>query len=696
MAVRWPWLREVARKHLAGILAALAAVGLVAFGRLDGVEHWALAQLFERRGERAHAAPIVIVTIDESTFAELDVQWPFPRAMHAEVISRIAAGKPLAIGVDLLFDRPSTPADDQALGAVIAAAGNVVLGAAVTRDEQPVPGMSIGYDRETLNAPIDVIRYGAAAVAPVNVVADLDGHVRRAPLRIALGDEWIPGFDTQLHTIVARAGMRVAPLPTSSTFLINFRGGRNTYPWVSYYQVFRGEMPSEIFRDRIVLIGPTTAVLHDQFPTAFARGGDMPGVEIHANALETLLRGNPIREVPRPIPTSVAVLAALLGAMLVVRLHAFRAFLAAVGVWLALVLIAYGTFALLDLWVRVMAPSLALVLGYGATVIESFVREQRERRRLSQFFSPDVVREVVRHKDEGSLTTSRRTVTVLFSDIRGFTSISEKLEPEQVAEMLREYLSEMTEIVFKHGGTVDKYIGDCIMALYNVPFEDPEHAIKAVRTGLEFQEKTIAVSQRWEAKLGVAIRNGVGINTGEAVVGTLGSRQRLEYTAIGDAINLGSRLESITKEYKTNIIISEFTYEHVKDHFVTKELGDVTVKGKSRPVKIYAVLPSNIRKHPRAMLEAAALLSVAGDGRACRVTTRDISEGGMALKGVPPEWTVGQIVQIRCEGGTLPKPIVAEATIGWRRGDEAGIVFTLLEGDSAPTVADYVSRAGRS
>jgi class 3 adenylate cyclase len=329
-------------------------------------------------------------------------------------------------------------------------------------------------------------------------------------------------------------------------------------------------------------------------------------------------------------------------------------------------------------------------------VIEHFVREQRERRRLSQFFSPDVVREVVRYKDEGSLTTGRRTVTVLFSDIRGFTSISEKLEPEQVAEMLREYLSEMTEVVFKYGGTVDKYIGDCIMALYNVPFADSEHALNAVRTALEFQERTIAVSRRWEAKLGVTIRNGVGINTGEAVVGTLGSRQRLEYTAIGDTINLGSRLESITKDYKTNIIISEFTYAHVKDHFVTKELGDVTVKGKSRPVKIYAVLPSDIRTHPRAILESAALLSVAGDGRACRVATRDIGEGGLALRGVPDEWTVGQTVQVRCEGGALPKPIVAEATIGWRRGDEAGVVFTTLDADSAPTEADDVSQAGRS
>jgi adenylate cyclase len=689
MAVRWAWVRDVARKHVAGILAALATVALVTFGSLDGLEYWSLSQLFERRGERAPAAPIVIVTIDESTFAELNIQWPFPRAMHAELLSNIAAGGPLAIGVDLIFDTPSSrgPADDDALGAAVALAGNVVLGAGAAEETQPF------YRRQTLNPPIPVIRRGAAGVAPVNMYADRDSAIRRVPLWLALGDDRLAGFDTQLHALLARKGVSVAPLPAGASALINFNGGPRTYPWVSYYRVLNREVPPDYFKGKVVLIGPTTELLHDQFRTAFAPGGNMPGVEIHANALETLIRGTAIRMVPQALTTALAMAAALVAAALVVRLHALRALAAAGALWAAVAGLSYASFVLADVWVRVMAPSLALLLGYGATVIQSFVREQRERRRLSQFFSPDVVREVVRHKDEGSLVTSRRTVTVLFSDIRGFTSISEKLEPEQVAEMLREYLSEMTEIVFKHGGTVDKYIGDCIMALYNVPFEDPEHAIKAVRTGLEFQERTIAVSQRWEAKLGIAIRNGVGITTGEAVVGTLGSRQRLEYTAIGDTINLGARLESITKDYKTNIIISEFTYEHVKNHFVTKELGDVTVKGKTRPVKIYAVLPNSLRKHPRVLLEAAAVLSLAGDGRTCRVTTRDISEGGMALKGVPDDWAVGRMVQIRCEGGALPKPLVAEATIGWRRGDEVGIVFTSLDGESAPAVADYVSRA---
>jgi class 3 adenylate cyclase len=335
------------------------------------------------------------------------------------------------------------------------------------------------------------------------------------------------------------------------------------------------------------------------------------------------------------------------------------------------------------------------VLGYGATAIVSFVRDQREKRRLSQFFSPKVLREVVRQRDEGSLETGRRLVTVLFSDIRGFTSLSERLEPEQVAEMLREYLTEMTEIVFRHGGTVDKYIGDCVMALYNVPLEDPQHAINAVRTGLDFQEKTLQVSRRWEEKLGITIRNGVGINTGEAVVGTMGSRQRLEYTAIGDTINLGARLESITKEYGIGIIVSEFTHRLLDEQFMTRELGEVTVKGKTQPVKIFGVLPGSLRKWPRATLEAAATVVLVGADETCQATTRDIGEGGMALGGVPVGWTTGSKIQIRCEGGQLQQPLTAEAVIAWRRQDLAGVSFTGLEADVAPAVAAYVARSGK-
>ncbi|MBI4636889.1 MAG: CHASE2 domain-containing protein [Candidatus Rokubacteria bacterium] len=687
MTLPWRRVSEYGRKLLGGIGAAIVIVTLVLLGSLETMELASLSLLFEVRGPRAPQAPIVIVTIDEDSFDELDLPWPFPRALHGQLIELIRAGNPLVIGIDLIFPEPSArgPGDDEALGGAVARAGNVVLGAARTVVSESF------YTKVDLNVPLPVIRRGAAGVAPVNLLVDYDGHVRRAPPRLQVGEEAMLGFDAQLHRLATAAGLPGAPLPAAKDILINYRGGPRTYPWVPYHRVVQGEVPPEAFAGKIVLVGPTSPVLHDVFSTPFARGGDMPGVEIHANVLETYLRGNPVREIPPWVSTTVAVIAGLVGAWLVVQLHAFRALLAAVLLWVALTAGAYAGFALWDVWMRGMAGTLALVLGYGATVVENFIREQREKRRLSQFFSPSVLREVVRHREGVSLGSTRRILTVLFSDIRGFTSISERLQPEEVAEMLGEYLTEMTEIVFRHGGTVDKYIGDCVMALYNVPFEDPEHAKNAVRTGLEFQERTLAVSARWEAKLGIKIRNGVGINTGEAVVGTLGSRQRLEYTAIGDTVNLAARLESITKDYGTSIIISEFTWEYVRNDFMTRELGEVTVKGKTRPVKIYAVLPGNIRKYPRASLDAAATVTVLGGGRACAVRTRDISEGGVALLGVPDDLPIGSKVEMRCEGGELPNPVVAEGTIVWRRGDLAGLAFTSLEPDAAPVVVEYVS-----
>jgi adenylate cyclase len=695
-------LADLLRKQLCGIGAALFVVALVLVGPLERWEYLWFDQLFELRGARPPTAPIVIVTIDESSFQELSLQWPFPRALHGQLIDRIRADRPLVIGLDIIFDSDSMfgPKDDEALGAAVSRAGNVVLGLAGAQDDQPlvsVGGKVLGAKREVSNMPLPVIRKGAAAVAPLTVVPDPDSHVRRIPVRVPVPDpvkgyEWWLAFDAQLHRQVSAAGLATRPLPDTGEVLVNFRGGPSTFQRVPYYRVVRGEIPAGLFRAKIVLIGSTSEVQHDVFATAFARGGDMSGVEIHANALETLIRGDPIREVPKPLSTVLAVVAALAGSALVVRLHALRALVVTIVLFVVGFLLAYAGFLLADVWMRGVACTFALVLGYGATVVENFVHAQLYKRRLSPFFSPDVLRALVRARDEQSLGPRRRVATVLFSDIRGFTSISERLQPEQVEEMLGEYLTEMTQIVFKHRGSVDKYMGDGIMALYNAPFEDPEHALNAIRTGLEFQERALAVSARWQEKLGVSIRIGVGINTGEMLVGTLGSRQRFEYTALGDNVNLASRLESVTKDHGASIIISEYTYEHVKGRFPTRELGDVTVKGKSRPVKIYGVVPASVRKHARAALQAVATLTALGEGRVCRVRTVDIGEGGLALTGVPPEWEVGCKIQIRLEGGDLPRRIVVEGTIVSRRGEAAGVQFTSLDEDSAPVVADYMAR----
>jgi len=392
--------------------------------------------------------------------------------------------------------------------------------------------------------------------------------------------------------------------------------------------------------------------------------------------------------------TVLAALAALIGSVLALRLRAAKALLVVTLVWTAVGLLAFAAFRFADVWIRAIAPTVGLVLGYGATVVENFVREQREKQRLSRFFSPDVLREVVRDRDGELLRPRRRLVTVLFSDIRGFTTISESLPPEQVDEMLREYLTVMTEVVFRHRGTIDKYIGDGIMALYNAPREDAEHALNAIRTALEFQERAIPFSARWQAKLGVPIRCGVGINSGEAIVGSLGSKQRNEYTAIGDPVNLAARLESVTKDYGVPIIVSEYTYEFVKGRFPTRELDTVTVKGKSQAVKIYGVMPASMRTHPRAVLEAAVQLTAA-DGRTCRARTFDISEGGLGLVDVPADWATGSAVQARIDSGEIGRRIVAVGTIVSRRGEKVGFQFTSLDTGAAPAVAQYVARGRR-
>ena len=629
------------RVLLAGSLAGLAIVVLAAANPLSFFEIAELKALdaqFTLRGPREPQSPIVVVTIDEDSFDGLNLAWPWPRAVHAKFLDIVGRGGPVAIGLDILFTEPSSrgPADDAALGAAVERVHDrIVLAAALT---------TVGdasFVKQALNPPIPVVR-GRAAFGSADYDSDADAFVRRATLeRIFQDREWA-GFDLLLYRLGERAGLTRGAAPAGRELLVNYRGGPGMFPMVAYHRVVTGEIPSEAFAGKIVLVGATTPTLHDIFPTPFASQSGMAGVEIHAHTLETLLQGIPLRRTPRllvPVP-------------------------------------------------------LALFITYAGTVAKNFAQEQREKRRLSRFFSPDVVAEIVRHKDDAKLAANRRRMTVLFSDIRGFTSMSEKMQPEEVVTFLREYLTVMTEAVFKHGGTVDKYIGDAIMALYNVPFEAPDHALRAVRTALEFQERLRPLAERFAAKHGGLLACGVGIHTGDAVVGTIGSEQRLEYTAIGDTINLGSRLEGLTKEFSVPIIISEATYAEVRDHFGARDLGEVTVKGKAIPVKIYAVLGElrphgragdagkgaasfNSRSAPRLMMKGRVSIS---DGELTVVAeASDLSRTGLAVHAVPRRLEPGEMVSLQIALRDHPEALTIErAEVMWARKDTAGLRFVEL------------------
>jgi adenylate cyclase len=722
------WLGGVKVWTRGGLLGLVVATALV-FGLLERLELWTFNFQFQLRGPRPPQTPIVIVTINEDSFDELNLAWPWPRALHGKLLELLNRGKPAAVGLDILFTEPASrgPADDRALAQGVGRAGNVVLAAAHTRVEESF------FIKESLNPPLKLIRDHAVGFGFVNFDSDDDAFVRSAALTRSYQGAEIPSFDLQLYGLGVKAGIPAKPLPTQQRVLINYRGpflaawvtclqqrapsnagwgglvgfvnavksaglvnaitalatchvpqrvlinyrgGPRTFPAVPYYRIITGEVSPEEFLGKIVMVGATSPTLHDIFPTPFAPQGDMPGVEIHASMLETLFQGIQLTRIPTWTLVGLVLGASVCAVWVTNRLRPLVAFGVLTVVGLACAGASLAAFAWGYLWIDQIPVQSALMLGYGITVVENFIKEQREKRRLSRFFSPNVLREVVRHRDELALGSSRRRITVLFSDIRGFTSISEKLSPEEVAELLREYLTRLTEAVFKHGGAVDKYIGDAVMALYNAPFDQPDHAVQAVRTALEFQEIVRELSARWLAKCGSDLKNGVGISTGDAVVGTLGSAQRLEYTAVGDAVNVASRLEGLTKDFATPIIISEPTYQEVKQIFAGRYLGEVTVKGKEVPVKIYGVEREEVRRASRVRVEVPLTITEAEVSVPAAVS--DLSLTGLAAKNVPRQLPRGQVVQLRLDLPELSRPMSAEGRVMWNEEDRAGIMFLNL------------------
>jgi adenylate cyclase len=332
------------------------------------------------------------------------------------------------------------------------------------------------------------------------------------------------------------------------------------------------------------------------------------------------------------------------------------------------------------------------LLGMALTAFASlgFLRRRRDDRRLAACFPPPV-RDRLTHQEMAGLAPSRRPITVLSADLRDVTGLADTQAPDVIAQMLREYLTEMSEVVFRHGGIVITSAGESLVAVYNAPLDDPDHAANAIRTALELQERISQLSTRWQPRLGTVVRSGIGVATGEAVVGLMGPEDRLVYTALGVTVDLGAHLQALTADHGVAVLISDTTRRALSAEVLTRQLGEARRPGASSPVAIHGVLPADIRKQPRAVLEVAATLVQLGAGQTCLVTTRDVGEGGMALGGVPAAWAPGTRVEVRCEGGRLPKPLLTEGVIAWRRGDEAGLSFTGLDPETVPTVAEYVA-----
>lgn len=435
----------------------------------------------------------------------------------------------------------------------------------------------------------------AARIKADEVHADADG----ASLRI--GDRRLPLVATAVEDVYTRARR------DQWAAMINFRapavlpGGSRPYPTYEFRHLFLSEqqllgnvkplVDPSVFKDKIVFVGFSASGLVDVFKTPFGAGG-MPGIQLHASVADSVLSGRFIRPAPRGSRAACVIIVAAAIGLLTAFLPFAGAVVAAltiVGAWTW-----FATAAFADgLWLNMVQPQLAGALAlFGGTAYQ-YVVEGAEKRKMTRLFgryvSRDVFAQLVAHPELAELGGARRDMTVLFSDIRGFTSVTERGDPEQLVAQLNEYFSTMVEVVFAHHGTVDKFVGDMVMALFGAPLDDADHAEHAVAAAIGMVEELGRLNQRWRARGLPQLDIGIGINSGEMIAGNIGSSSIMSYTVIGDNVNLASRLESLNKEYKTRIIMADATRTRLTGPRDARPLGDVIVKGKSRPVAIFEV-----------------------------------------------------------------------------------------------------------
>ncbi|MDZ7265486.1 MAG: adenylate/guanylate cyclase domain-containing protein [candidate division KSB1 bacterium] len=594
-------------------------------GILDALEHKTYDLRFRLRGTTSiKDSPIVLVTIDDQSLVSLQKKWPFPRAYFARAIENLAAAGAGFIILDVEFTEPSAtnPFDDYQLAQAIRKFPRVVLAGKVVTE----------YHRSgTINQfplkPLPELLAAGARWGYANIHLDEDGFLRRYSLFHQLhGTTYFPlavealaaiqkvpgqtaNFDAQGQLVVGKIHI---PFNADGSILINYSGAAQHFPTYSFANIlddaqfslpdvnedtdiFEQYKAAGIFKKKIVIIGAGADELQDNRLTPFFNFDGsrrlMPGAEIHANALQTILTGDYIVPSPWWLTPLMVLTVGLIGLIISARLRPIWGLLTGLVFGLVYAGSTFLFFAQWNLWLPLVAPLLNFVACYIFTIVHKIVLEQREKGRYRKTFQQYVARSVVDAMlNSGQLPQfggERKTLTVLFSDIRAFTSYSEKYPPEIVVQRLTEYLSSMVDVVFQHGGTLDKFVGDEIMALYGAPYYFENHAERACETALDMVARLRSLQKSWSEKAVEYFQIGIGINTGKVIVGNLGSIQLFDYTVIGDEVNLGARLEGANKHYSTTIIISDSTYQEVKDIAIVRELDVVRVKGKNHPVKIY-------------------------------------------------------------------------------------------------------------
>jgi adenylate cyclase len=582
---------SILKKHV--VVGSISAVIIIIlsflpFGELLELKGYDLFHFFIR--PPGPPKDIVIVAIDEPSFSEIGLQWPWPRSLHARLIDVLKREGASVIGFDIAFFEPAQADEDTTLAQAMHRAANVCLASEIGEIDRK------GYSQKTLIEPIPLLKENSFT-GIVNILLDKDAIVRKF-------------YPVEEHEILF--AKQVARLFVKQEFevgensYVSYVGPPGSFTTVSYYQALEPSLflPEDFFKNKIVIVGrhlktsPEPGKTYpDIFATPFLFGRKtdmMSGVELQANMVHDFMTGSFVTRSSRFSSILLFILISISGSFAQIRWKPLFSGLLTFIFFSACLISAYFLFQHYRLWIPTFLMIVPFSLNYGIFGVLTYVETEKNRREIkkafSHYLSPAVLQTVL--DNPGKLKLGGETVdaTILFSDIAGFTAMSEKLPPEDVSRFLNRYFDEMTKIVFAHKGTVDKFIGDGLITFWGAPVPDPEHALNACHTAIEMQERMITLRHEMKSQDMPEISIRIGINSGRVIVGNMGSSSLFNYTAIGDAVNLASRLEAANKDTGTSILISRSVYERVAAHADIRPLGTIAVRGKTQEIEVYELL----------------------------------------------------------------------------------------------------------
>lgn len=625
---------------LVSILLAILLFKTDIFGSFfKALEYKSLDMMFKARGPVLPNPNLIIVKIDEREL--IDYGYPIPHNITAQAIYYMTEAGAKAIGIDLFLNKQSDDSNNQLLVYTVEHS-NVFLavgpyrpsgisdneidfyidslvhykikhwGVPIPDELKPYFHRSVTFAGKSFDELVEV----ASGIGHVAILPDpFDGVQRRVPLFVEYAGNIYPslgavlafeylGIDYKKIKITRKRNEIVFSfddfqIPTSlkSELFINYAGPDTIFRQVSLNKVIEAGLNNDKeflsqFKNAIVIIGPTARSVGDLGPNPFSEKA--PNVFIHANVFNTIVS----RSFIRPVSWRVQILIMIILTMIVgisgfiTKFH--NSLLLTVAILVGYFAFSFLSFTQLLRWFYNAEPTTSILLCYISSVSYLTIRENKQKQQIRSMFEKyvdaSVVDKLIENPELMALGGEERELTILFSDIQGFTTIGEKLTPHQLVTLLNELLDELSLIIFKNKGTIDKYIGDAIMAFWGAPVPDENHAYNACVTALEMQDRLRELREKWK-KLGrPEIKMRIGINTGKVIVGNMGSKVKFNYTVIGDDVNLASRLEGANKEYGTSIMIGEATYEKVKDKVIARELDLLVVKGKTEPVRVYELI----------------------------------------------------------------------------------------------------------